>query len=200
MDDSLQVDSSGGIANVVVYAKVKRVHDSAAPGANNGKEIVFDQKNCMFITHVLGVQVGEKLDIKNSDPIGHNTNITPGKGASFNQTISAKNSVGYPVTSEESFPAPVTCNIHPWMKAYLLPRKDGYFAVSKPDGTFEIDNLPAGEEVELQLWHERAAGPQGGLVVDEPQLHCSPKGRCKITLKADETKDLDIKVPLSALH
>jgi hypothetical protein len=201
LDDSLVVDSGGGIANVVVYAKCKRVHESAAAGALAGKEAEFDQKNCMFKSHVLGVQVGQHLVIKNSDPIGHNTNIAPSKGASFNQTIAADGSAAWPVQTEESFPAPVSCNIHPWMRAYLLPRKDLYFAVTKPDGSFEIANLPAGEEIELQLWHERGAGSQGALVLKEPaDLHCSDKGRCKLTLKADETKTFDVKVPLSALR
>jgi hypothetical protein len=201
LDDSLLVGSDGGIANVVVYAKAKRVHESAAPGVRAGKEADFDQKSCMFLNHVLGVQVGQNLLIKNSDPIGHNTNITPGKGASFNQTIAADGSAAWPVQTEESFPAQVTCNIHPWMRAWLLPRKDLYFAVSAADGSFEIANLPAGEEIELQLWHERGAGPQGALVLKEPaDLHCSDKGRCKLTLKADETKTFEIKVPLIALR
>ena len=201
LDDSLVVASDGGIANVVIYAKAKRIHESAAAGARAGKEADFDQKNCMFISHVLGVQVGQNLLIKNSDPIGHNTNITPSKGGSFNQTIAADGSAAWTVATEESFPAPVTCNIHPWMRAYLLPRKDLYFAVTAADGSFEIANLPAGEEIELQLWHERGAGPQNALVVREPaDLKCSDKGRCKLTLKADETKSFEAKVPLSALR
>lgn len=201
MDDSLVVGPDGGLANVVVYAKVRRVHESAAPGVRAGKNVEFDQKSCMFLSHVAAVQVGENLLIKNSDPIGHNTNISPGKGASFNQTIAADGSAAWPVQTEESFPAAVSCNIHPWMKAYLLPRKDLYFAVTGNDGSFEIPNLPAGEEIELQLWHERGAGPQGALVVKEPaELKCSDKGRCKLTLKADETKTVDIKVPLIAIR
>lgn len=127
LDDSLVVSSDGGLANVVVYAKAKRVHESAAAGARAGKDAEFDQKNCMFVSHVVGVQVGQNLLIKNSDPIGHNTNISPGKGASFNQTIAADGSAAWPVQTEESFPAQVTCNIHPWMRAYLLPRQGSLF-------------------------------------------------------------------------
>ena len=201
LDDSLTVSSDGGIANVVVYAvRVGRVNDAAAPDALKGKQVLFDQKHCMFLSHVVGVQVGETLEIKNSDPVGHNTNITATKGSSFNQTVSSGESLQYKVTAEESFPAPVSCNIHPWMKAYLLPRKNLYFAVTGADGTFEIKDLPAGEEVELQIWHERAAGPQGGLVLSDPNLKCSPKGRCKVTLKADEVKDWQVSVPVAAFR
>ena len=58
----------------------------------------------MFLTHVLAFQVGEKLDIKNSDPIGHNTKIDPGKGVPFNQNLPTGQSVAYLATAEEAFP------------------------------------------------------------------------------------------------
>ena len=52
------------------------------------------------------------------------------------------------------------------MKAYMLPRENGYFAVSADDGSFEIANLPAGEELEIQVWHESAGN---GLVLMSPE-------------------------------
>jgi len=202
VDNSLVVASDGGIANIVVYARAKRVHESAAPLAaeNDAPPVVFDQKECVFLTHVAATQVNQKLDIKNSDPVGHNTKIDPLKGAAFNQNLPVGQSLLYVPTAEEATPAPVSCSIHPWMKAYLLPRKDKYFAVTKPDGSFEIANLPAGEEVELQVWHERAAGANGALVLPNKELKWSNKGRFKIKLEADETKDLALEVPAAAFQ
>ena len=196
-DNSLLVASDGGIANVVLYARAKRVHDSAAP-VKEGGEVVFDQKGCMFLTHVVAFQLGDKLDIKNSDRIGHNTKIDPSKGLPFNQNLPAGQAVAYLATAEEALPATVSCSIHPWMRAYMLPRKDKYFAVTKDDGSFEIANLPAGEEVEIQAWHERATGPGGAIVLDKKDLKWSPKGRFKVKLEADKPLDLAIDVPASA--
>lgn len=195
-DNSLLVASDGGIANVVLYARAKRVHDDAK--ADAAAEVVFDQKDCMFLTHVLAFPVGAKVDIKNSDPIGHNTKIDPQKGVPFNQNLPAGQSVAYLASSEEALPATVSCSIHPWMRAYMLPRKDKYFAVTKPDGSFEIANLPAGEEVEIQVWHERASGPGGALVLDKKDLKWTPKGRFKVKLDADQTMDLALEVPAAA--
>lgn len=77
------------------------------------------------------------------------------------------------------------------MKAYILPRNDSYVAVSQPDGSFEIANLPAGEEIEFQAWHERGAGIQGYFEAQKDW----PKGRFRLKLKAGEEKDLgDIKI------
>jgi plastocyanin len=199
MDNSLLVASDGGIANIVLYARAKRVHESAAP-IKEGAEAVYDQKGCMFLTHVLAFQLGQKLDIKNSDPIGHNTKIDPSKGTAFNQTLAAGQSVAYVATAEEALPATVSCSIHPWMRGYVLPRKDKYFAVTKSDGSFEIANLPAGEDVEIQVWHEHASGPSHALVLDKKDLKWTGKGRFKVRLEADKPLDLALEVPAAAFN
>jgi hypothetical protein len=189
--------STKGIANIAVYLrKSPRVHESAQPAT---EEIIFDQKVCIFLTHVMPVSVGQPMQLKNSDPVGHNTNI--GGQNSFNQTIPAGATVPYSPKKEEATPASVRCSIHPWMLAYMLPRKDRYVAVTATDGTFEIPNLPAGTELELQVWHESAAGTNGSLVLDSPEvkdLKWSNKGRFKIKLEENQTRQLDLLVPASA--
>jgi len=203
LDNSLVIGSDGGIANIVLFVpKAKRVHESAAPIAKDAKPapLIFDQKGCMFLTHVGACQVNQPLEIKNSDPIGHNTKIDPQTGAAFNQNLPANQDLMYTLTKQEALPAPVSCSIHPWMKAYMLPRNDKYFAVTKDDGSFEIANLPAGEEVEIQVWHERGAGPSHGLVLPKKELKWSPKGRFKIKLEPDQTLDLALEVPAAALQ
>jgi hypothetical protein len=189
--------STKGIANIVVYPrKVSRVHESANP---SDKEVVFDQKECVFLTHVLAFNVGQKMSIKNSDPVGHNTNIS-GQNI-FNQTIPSDGSVPYEAKKEEATPVAVRCSIHPWMLSYMMPRKNSYFAVTAKDGAFEIPNLPAGEPLEIQFWHESAAGANHVLAVDSPEakeLKWDKKGRIKITLDPDETREIKIVVPQSA--
>ena len=77
--------------------------------------------------------VGQTLDIKNSDNVGHNTNIAGKKNTSTRRFPPARR-LPFKVQKEEATPAPVNCSIHPWMVAYLLPRKNGYFAVTAADG------------------------------------------------------------------
>ena len=78
-DQSLRVDpASKGLADVVVFVrKSSRVKDASASGG----PLVFDQKTCEFITPVFAARVGQQVEVKNSDPIGHNTNIS---GTPFN--------------------------------------------------------------------------------------------------------------------
>jgi hypothetical protein len=189
-DRSLLVDgSTKGLANVVVFTrKTSRVKDPVSD-----TPLVFDQKNCEFLSPVFAARVGQPVDVRNSDPIGHNTNIA---GSSFNQLIPADGSTIYKPDRETGVPTMVTCNIHPWMKAYAVFRKDGYVAVTAPDGTFTIADLPAGEPLEFQVWHERV----GGVGLSKPELKWSSKGRFTITLEEGEVRDLGtLEVPAGAL-
>lgn len=193
-DQSLRVDgASKGLADVVVFVrKSSRVKDPVPE-----TQLVFDQKNCEFLSPVFAARVGQPVDVRNSDTVGHNTNID---GTSFNQLIPAGQGTTYRPDTEMGVPKPVTCNIHPWMKAYVIFRKDGYVGVSAVDGSFQIADLPAGEPLEFQVWHARATGPGGAVGLHRPDLKWSPKGRFVITLQADEVKDLGVlEVPAGAI-
>jgi hypothetical protein len=193
-DNSLLVDdATRGIADIVVFArKTKNKHESVTMPAE--PEVEFDQKQCLFISPVLVAQVGQTIQVKNSDSVGHNTNI---QGTSFNQIIPVMQSAPFPVKAQTETPKEIACNIHPWMKAYMWFRKDGYFDVTAKDGSFEIKNLPAGETIEFQVWHARA---RGGVALNNAELKWDAKGRFKLALAADETKDLGkLEVPPAVL-
>ncbi|MDZ4820560.1 MAG: hypothetical protein SGJ20_16465 [Planctomycetota bacterium] len=192
-DNILLIGENGGIANVVIYAKkTKGKHESAIQPVN--PEVVFDQKQCMFLSPVLAAQVGQTIRIKNSDPILHNTNISK---TSFNQQIPVKGSLDFPVKSEVLTPIEVSCSIHPWMKAYMLFRKDSYFAVTDKDGKFEIPNLPADEEILFQVWHAKA--PRG-LPASSTVIKADDKGQFKVKLEKDQVLDVQqLKVAAPAL-
>jgi hypothetical protein len=135
--------------------------------------------------------------MKNSDPVGHNTNIVGGT----NEIIEAGMTRDYTPQKESPLPQQVTCNIHPWMIAWFLPRANPYIAVTAADGTFEIANLPAGEELEFQVWHENATGVSGTLDPSTPEsraMKWTRQGRFKLKLQPDEVKELPIVVPVSA--
>jgi len=193
-DESLLVDSaSRGIKNILVFArKVSRTHDSFAVSAN--EELLYDQKGCFFLTHVTGVRTGQPVRIKNSDPIGHNTNISPPADTSINPLLPGGGDLVHSFKRAQAEPVSVTCNIHPWMKAWILPRTDPYFAATDKEGRFQLANVPAGEEIEFQVWHEKAPG---GLVAGPVQ----GKGRFKVTIPADGETDLGtIEVPASVFQ
>jgi hypothetical protein len=181
MAEDLVVDDKGGLANVMIYLKGKvSVHPDFEKTA--GDTVVLDNHGCRFEPHVQGVRVGQTLQLKNSDPVAHNTNVA-GRNLQINPLIPAGASSDQKIEDAETLPAMVSCNIHPWMKARLLIKANPYFAVSKKDGTFEITNLPVGEH-EFVVYQERSGYVQQATLNGEKVNW--PKGVVKLTVK--ETK------------
>jgi len=183
--EELVVGADKGIANVVVFVRDKdvKVNPEAAKSAAAAK-VELDNANCRFQPHISFVQVGQELVVKNSDTVGHNSNIATVKNPPSNNLIPAGGSATVKFTSDEAVPAQVTCNIHPWMKGWLLVRPNPYAAVSNADGTFEIKDVPVGE-VELQFWHEKA-GYLGEMTIGGKAEKAS-KGRKKVKVAAGGT-------------
>lgn len=194
VNEDLVVDPKGGaIANVMLWVKGKdvSVHPDYEKTATD--TVVLDNKGCRFDPHVQGVRVGQTLQLKNSDPVAHNTNVQ-GRNLQINPLIPAMSPSDQKIEQAEILPAMVSCNIHPWMKARLIVRPNPYFAVSKKDGTFEIKNLPAGD-LEFIVYHERS-----GYVTDaelKGEKVKWPKGLLKVTIEAGKDTDLG-EIKLSA--
>ena len=49
----------------------------------------------------------------------------------------------------------IKCDVHPWMKAWVMVADHPYFAVTDENGNFEINNVLPPGEYELGFWHER---------------------------------------------
>jgi hypothetical protein len=196
LSEELVVDSSGGIKDVVIYlagpgkfplGDPKWEHPDYASAAPPD----FDQKNCVFLTHMFAMRSKQKVKLLNSDPVGHNTNIQGGgRAPPLNATIPAGSSTNYEPPGESPEPFGVTCSIHPWMSSLMIVRDSPYFAVSKADGSFEIKNVPAGVPLEFRVWQEKSKFVQAATVNGTAEKW--NKGRMKLTLAPDETKPLDV--------
>lgn len=200
--EDVVVNSQGELANVLVYVrenKDKKIDVNPEYEKTAKDPAVLDNKGCRFEPHVLVMRTTQKLVIKNSDPVGHNTNVQLIKNPAFNVMAPADTQVEKSGLSiEETLPIPVACNMHPWMKGILFIRANPYFAVSKPDGSFEIKDLPAGKELTFQFWQEKPGylkeiKSSSGFATDA-------KGRATLTLKPGVTDLGDIKVPAKLLQ
>ncbi|MFM9025981.1 MAG: hypothetical protein ACKON7_11700, partial [Planctomycetaceae bacterium] len=180
--EELIVGGDKGVANVVVFVRDKDV--KVNPELKATEPAVLDNKSCRFEPHVLFVQTSQPLVIKNSDTIGHNSNVATVKNPPSNNLIPAGGETKVTLSSDEAVPAQVTCNIHPWMKGWIVVRPNPYAAVSKADGTFEIQGVPVGE-VELQVWHEKA-GFVGEMTIGGKAEKTS-KGKKKVAVAAGGT-------------
>lgn len=194
IDESIVVGEEGGLANVVVFVRPGRrdkidVHPDYA--AQMSKPVVLDNVGCHFLPHVTLVRTGQPMSLRNSDPVGHNTNL-----GVFNQIIPSGSESQTKIDRASPLPIPVSCNIHPFMKGFVLVQDHPYMAVSAADGTFQIENLPAGKR-DLAYWHE-LPGPLKNLKVGKEKT--DRRGQAEVTIKAGETLDLgEIAIPAALL-
>ncbi|HEX7120323.1 MAG TPA: carboxypeptidase regulatory-like domain-containing protein [Longimicrobiales bacterium] len=169
--EQVVVNDNGTLRNVFVYVK-EGLGDRAFPTPS--EPVVLDQVGCVYHPHVLGVQVGQALVIRNSDGLLHNINARPSMNRPFN--------VSQPTTMEttRTFGAaevmvPVACDVHGWMQAYIGVVEHPYFGTTGDDGTFSLAQLPPGDYV-VEAWHERY-GTQ----------------TMNVTVAANETKEIEFR-------
>jgi plastocyanin len=145
------VAENGGLNNVFVYVKdglgTYYFESPADP-------VKLDQQGCRYTPHVFGVQVGQPIEIANSDPTVHNVSAVTEVNRGFNFTQAVKG-----LKNTTSFAAPEVmvrfkCDVHEWMSAYVGVVNHPYFAVTADGGRFELKDVPAGTYT-VEAWHEK---------------------------------------------
>jgi hypothetical protein len=150
LDESVRISSAGQLANAFIYVKSglegKRFDVPADP-------VKIDQNGCWFHPRVLGIQVLQSLHVTNSDPVTHNIHPM----AQVNREWNHSQGAGDPAINRKfvkpEIMIPVKCNIHSWMHAWIGVVDNPFFAVSKPDGSYTIANLPPGTYT-IGIWQE----------------------------------------------
>src|SRR5216117_1004378 len=150
-EETVVVNPNGTLANVFVYVKSGLPESYKAPAPAGG--VTLDQDGCRYHPHVLGIMVGQNLEIKNSDGILHNIKAKGTKNRPFN--ISQPTTM----TSTRTFTAPevmvpLECNVHGWMHAWLGVLAHPFYSVSGSNGGFSIKGLPPGTYT-IEAWHEK---------------------------------------------
>ena len=123
--------------------------------------VKIDQKGFRFVPHVTVVVPGATIRFLNNDPEPHNVYSPEGR----------YNLGTWPTgeTRDHTFAKPgiytQLCNIHPDMLAYVVVVESPHFAVTGPEGAFEIRGVPPGKYV-LFAWHEKKDGLEKEITVE----------------------------------
>lgn len=150
LDNSVVVGEDGGLKNVFVYVKDGLPEDAEWPVPEEAA--VLDQQGCLFVPHVMGVRAGQKIEIKNSDPLVHNVRSFPDKNRPFNIGTTANTSREKEFRRAEK-EIKIKCDIHKWMTSWIFSMEHPFYAVTDESGSFKIEGLPAGDYT-LAAWHE----------------------------------------------
>ena len=146
---SFIINEEGFLKNVMVYLK-----DVKYEGNIPETQAVLDQKGCMYDPHVQGMQAGQELLIKNSDPTLHNIHGLPTINSQFNFAMPKVVKEKAIKIVEPEHHIYIKCDVHPWMKSWMLVSDHPYFAVTDAKGNFSIEGIPAGT-YEVVCWQEK---------------------------------------------
>jgi plastocyanin len=157
------VGGKGELANVVVMLKGV----PSKPAGAGAAPVVLDQKGCVYTPSILAVQVGQKVEVKNSDPVAHNVHTLP--AGTSNKEVNNFQAQGaapldFAFTAPENF-LKFKCDVHPWMFAWVTVVDHPYFAVTDKEGKFTIKDVPAGK-YKLVAMHRKAAPAPTGVEQD----------------------------------
>ena len=152
-EDTVVTGEKGELANVIVFIAEEKPGELKGP--QKKEPAVLDQKGCVYTPHVVAVQVGQPVVVKNSDPFMHNVHSLAIDNPSFNfAQVTAGDKKLEPFTAVETFQ--IKCDVHPWMKAIVRVFDNPYFAVTGEDGKFAIDTKGLKDGTySVQAWHEK---------------------------------------------
>ena len=147
--ESFIVDADGNLANVIVY-----LEGVSYSGKTPSDPVTLDQNGCVYTPHVQGMMVGQELLIKNSDATLHNIHGLPKINSEFNFAMPKVVKEKAIKIDKPEHAIYVKCDVHPWMKSYISVFDHPYFAVTDDNGSYKIENIPAGT-YEVVAWQEK---------------------------------------------
>jgi plastocyanin len=149
IQETVVASLDGSLANVFVS-----LQGALPPTPIPTQPVTIDQRGCIYGPRVVGVRVGQTLQIRNDDDLMHNVHSLSAHGNTFNVSEPKAGMVQEFRLKDEEVMLRVKCDIHSWMTAYVGVVTHPYFAVSSTAGTFEIGGIPGGNR-SIQAWHER---------------------------------------------
>ena len=163
--ETVMVGGGSTLQNVFVYVK-DGLGDRVFPTPSTAA--VLDQKGCRYVPHVMGIQVGQSLEILSSDNTLHNVHAIPEQNREFNKAHQMAGIKHTHVFSTREVMVPFKCDVHRWMNAYIGVLDHPYHAVTGANGTFELKGLPPGTYT-IEAWHEKLGTQTQTVTIGEKQ-------------------------------
>jgi len=160
-NESMLINNKG-VVNVVISLHGKKLK-------KRGGEYKLDQKKCRYEPHVIAVPLDSELKIHTSDPINHNIHTYSFENDPIN-IMFLPGQDAYSQEMEEAEIIKVECDLHDWMRAWIVVTPNTYSTVSGTDGSFEIPDVPPGK-YELTAWHETLGSLTKNITVGNDGLN-----------------------------
>lgn len=158
-----------GIRNTVLYVHTGRGGSTLPPQEPPQATHELANENCRFEPRVVALQAGDTLKVTNPDEVTHNANISFFANGAMNVTVAPKGEKAVLVEKPEPAVIPVECNIHPWMKGFVVVLDHPFVGISDENGEIEISDLPPGKLV-FRLWNEAATGAIRQITIGDEEV------------------------------
>jgi plastocyanin len=149
VQETVLASLDGSLANVFV-----RLQGTFPPTPVPNEPVTLDQRACVYVPRVLGIRVGQTLQVRNDDELLHNVHSLSVKNNTFNVSEPKAGMVQQFKMKDEEVMLRIKCDVHSWMTTYVGVVSSPYFAVTNKMGTFEITNVPPGTYT-IVAWQER---------------------------------------------
>ena len=144
----LLLSPTNGIYNAVVWLQNP---PNGAKWDANLPAVKMDQKVCAFIPRVVVVPVGGNVEFLNSDRLLHNVRGGGKDNPAFNRAQPHARIITIAFKKPEVIR--VECDLHSWMRGWVVVAEHPFYAVTNEQGEFILDNVPPGKYA-LQAWQE----------------------------------------------
>lgn len=166
--------SAGGKAKADKKGVVVYLEGVSATVTPPKKHAVIRQREKQFDPPLTIVVKGTTIDFPNEDKIFHNV-FSVSRPARFDLGL-YKSGTAKSVEMKRAGTVDVYCNIHPEMIAKVKVLENGFYTITGGDGSFAIDNVPAGE-YPIIAW-----------------LPSGDEAKGTVTVKAGETAEVKLEV------
>ncbi len=141
-------NDQGALSGAVVSIEGMKKEDYVA----SKKERMVLNTQCAFTPRIGVARKGEEIEVRNQDPILHNTHIKLGKRTFLNV---AQVPGGKPIVKRLKRHGlhKIRCDKHVFMESFLYVFNHPYYDRTDKTGTFHISGVPPGKHP-IQVWHE----------------------------------------------
>jgi plastocyanin len=157
--EDLVVGRERGIRNAVVWLQTP---PEGGKGEQPPAKVEMDQKGCVFTPRVVLVPTGGTVEFLNSDRLLHNLHSASKENPSFNRTQPRGRAI--PIAFSRPEIIQVNCDLHSWMRAWIVVTDHPFYALSNEAGEFALPNVPPGKYT-LQIWQETLGTTSQEVVV-----------------------------------
>jgi plastocyanin len=145
--EDVVVSPDMGLRNVVVSL----VTPPPVAKSSVAAPVQMDQKQCELVPRMVIVPVGGTVEFLNSDRLLHNIHSFGSDNPTFNRTQPKGRTI--PITFRRPEIIRIDCDLHPWMRAWVVVAEHPFYAVTNDRGEFALENVPPGTYT-LQVWQE----------------------------------------------